>query len=177
MARAPQHVWDVRCGRLENDDALALVFGDDWYARNELMQRASAEVQQEILRIRAGLPVAEATPTLLIDMYGDWGRAFVRGADGRYERVEERDYEVDVVASAVVAPDSKVTIRWEWRGIPQRLATLGPDRASERRKMRFRAPREGVTLSWSTEEEHVPDSRAGAGSVPLDAATITVELP
>jgi hypothetical protein len=168
--------WYVRCGRAELDGSVALVFDDDWLARNEPRKgRASVSVPE--LMPHGSAPVAASTDAFVLDIDGDRGRAFVRGANGRYERVEEREYEIQVISRASAEPDSQLTLGWQWRGIPQRLETLGMDRAGRRKTLHFTAPRDGVHLWWSTpgDDDSIADRRAQ--SVELSSTAATVEIP
>jgi hypothetical protein len=154
---------------------MALVLDDDWLARNEPSHDPD-EARAELERARAALPVATAIPAIVIEL-DDHCVAFERGAEGRYERVADREYAIECVGSAIVADESTVTLGWRWRGIPQEFAWLGTDRAGERRTLSLRAPLEGATLWWSTDGELGGEVRGGAGSVPLDSPSVTVELP
>jgi hypothetical protein len=167
--------WYVRFGRAELDGSVALVFDRAWMARNEpKTSRASVSVPELMPHDLA--PLAATTDAFVLDIDGDRGRAFVRGADGRYERVEEREYEIEVASRAAVEPDSQLTLGWQWRGIPQRLETLGMDRAGRRKTLHFTAPRDGVRLWWSGPRvDGVADRRAQ--SVELSSTAATVEIP
>ncbi len=174
----PKDWWTIRCGRREVDTSLALVLDREWLARNDPDARDAAKDALEIERAHAERPSSIAIEALVVDIGSDWGRAFVRGADGRYERVEERDYTIEAAASAVVEPDSQLTIGWQWRGIPQRLVTLGPGRAGQRNTLRFVAPRDGVHLWWSSAREADRGTAdREAQSVELTSASATVEIP
>ncbi len=171
------NAWNIRCGRLEPDGSMSLVFDDEWLARNEPGSADAEVAAARVSDVRSKLPVADSVPALVVDIDSDWGRAFVSGADGRYERVEEREYTIEVAASAVVEPDSKLTLGWRWRGIPQRLTTLGPGRASQRNTLRFTAPRDGVRLWWTSAPSVNGIIDRDAKSVELESASATIEIP
>jgi len=170
--------WDVRCGRWEPDDSLSLVFDDEWLARNYPGSAKPEIAATNAREARVKLPIAESVPALVIDIDGDWGRAFVRGTDGRYERVEEREYTVELTAEPAVDRDANVTVGWSWRGIPQRLQTFGPGRAGQRNLLRFTAPRDGLRFWWSSAPR--VDGRAvdsESKSVDLVSGSATIEIP
>lgn len=171
--------WTVRCGRVELDDSIALVFDWDWLVRNEPGTSRAFVSAPEIMP-HGIVPAAASTEAFVIDIDGDRGRAFVRGPDGRYERVEEREYTIELVSYASIQPASNLTLSWSWRGIPQRLETLGPDRSSQRRTLRFTAPRDSARLCWSGTGSPVKTTGSNdplSGSIALDRASATVEVP
>jgi hypothetical protein len=173
--------WNLRFGRLEADGALALVFADEYSARTSTDGHAAEDRAAKVAHIREGLPDPRQTPALMI--YGsddDEFLGFTRGPDGRYERAAERDYTIDIDAHPATGSDSKLDLSLQWRGIPKRFRILGPDRATQRTTLHLRAPREGVTLTWSPPSAlGTPNPReyAVAGSIALDAERLTVPVP
>lgn len=151
-------VWRVNRGRDEADGSMTLVFLDRQVERTSLPGMAAKDVD-----------------ALMAACSGPLVRAFVRGADGRFARVEEEDYEVKVVLDPPLARDMRGQIAWSWRGMPQQLTGLHAKDPAEPRLLQFRAPRDGVDLSWSITDGTSDGRRAGI--VPLNATPMTVTLP
>jgi hypothetical protein len=121
----------------------------------------------------------EAIQALVLDRNNKDGFAFERAHDGRYERVRERDYAIDVECTASPREGKAWTFGWSWLGMAQRADALGADAVGERRVVKFRAPESGVTLWWSGGESRSSPSISGSegGSIDLSAGAVTLKVP
>jgi hypothetical protein len=79
----------------------------------------------------------DAIQALIIDPDGSAGWAFRRAADGRYERVPEQTYTVDVDCTALPADRDTWTLGWSWSGMPQYVSSLTKNSVGERRQFDF----------------------------------------
>jgi len=150
--------WRVSRGRDEPDGAMTIVFARGGV---EHMSLGGAE--------------AEVVDAVVVACSGALTRAFLRGTDGRFDRVDEADYEVEIVFGRTGLRNERGHAVWTWRGISNGLTALDSG-VAEPQALRFRAPRDGVTLSWSIDRQQ-DDRRVGSGSVPLHATSMTITLP
>ncbi len=106
----------------------------------------------------------------------DTSRAFRLGADGRFVRAPEQDYDVTLTPAPGSTEVRWVEVWWQWNSMPasSHLLAIPPDRAAVER---FRAPVSGVDFCW------VSTGQASAGSellpvhvTPLAASTAVVPL-
>jgi hypothetical protein len=117
---------------------------------------------------------------LIIDPVNSGGWAFRRSADGRYERVPERTYSLDIDCRAMPTQHESWTLGWSWSGMAQWVTSLSKGVVGERRKLEFRAPESGVSFWWSsTGEPSSGENRAQGegGEADLTAGTLTLSVP
>jgi hypothetical protein len=117
---------------------------------------------------------------LLVAPLNSGGLAFRRLADGRYERVHERSYTVDVDCRAMPTQRESWTLGWSWSGMAQYVSSLSKGVVGERRKLEFSAPESGVSFWWSSTGEPLgPETRVRAegGEADLSNGTLAIRVP
>jgi hypothetical protein len=118
----------------------------------------------------------EEIPALVLDLADAGGLAFRRAADGRYERVRDREYAVDVECSALPPDGKQWTLGWSWLRMAHRVDALGTGFVGERRRITFRAPESGVSVWWSATGGATVSATEG-GTIDLGNDATTIHVP
>ncbi|MBI4880243.1 MAG: hypothetical protein HY812_11385 [Planctomycetes bacterium] len=122
------------------------------------------------------LPWPDARARALLLAMPDQSHAFRLGADGRYVRVPNQEYDVTFMPFPGSTEERWVDVDWRWNSMNRSLGMVAvpADRAAH---VSFRAPVSGVEFCWVPLQMTANGVVRGTECVvPLTASTATVEL-